>query len=160
MIFNRLQILIILYLLLIPSWHIFAETPEQAEEAFSNAQNTYFKALKSGKYNTPEEKGKLLQSTIGAANAKLSEAAHEQTERLREQEIERQRSNAAAYAQKKSIAGILNQSTDQTPSTEARRVQPSSASGPTEEPIAIDGSSTPKELIFPGNKAKPHRTKK
>lgn len=160
MTFHRLMTLVIFYVLLILSRHALAESMEQAEDSFSNAQNAFFKALKSGKYNSPEEKEKIQQSTIGAANAKLSQAAHEQTERLREQEIERQRSNAAVYAQKKSrtSSSEANGAT-QGSARELNRKKPS-ISEPTEEAVVIDGSTTPKELIFPGNKAKPRPTKK
>jgi|GEM_PF-5412178 len=133
-----------------PAW---ADSIDQAQSNFSDAQDKYFNSLRSGQASTPEEKEKLQQSTLQPALNALSEATDQQAEQVRQKNLEQQRQNTAAFTEK-------NQRLKKSTSTSKINSSPSKTarprleleSEPEKEPVVIDSTGTPKELIFPKKK--------
>lgn len=132
----------------------WADSTDQAQSHLAESQDNYFNALRSGQANTPEEKEKLQQSTLQPALNALSEASDQQAEQVRQKNLEQQRQNAAAAFAQKNVGLKKSASRSKTIPSSSKTIRPSPEPEmePEKEPVVIDGTGTPKELIFPKKK--------
>lgn len=160
--FLNLGLFGILLFFITASRTLMASSVPEAEEALSEAYNTYYQALRSGKGQTTEQRETFRKTTVDRANQKMSEALTQQTQQLREEESERQRANTEAFQRRTSHLGSSQKTRSPTEDTSST-FSPSRRNSiplPEADPIVIDGSSAPKQLVFPGKTSKkPHQKK-